>query len=216
MRVAVLGTGMVGQVLATRLVALGHDVMMGSRSAGNDKAHAWAEQFDSGASEGSFADAAAHAELVINATGGLVSLEALRSAGADNLAGKAILDVSNPLDFSAGFPPRLGTPSGDSVGEQIQREFPDARVVKVFNTMNCDVMADPALVPGEHDVFLAGDHADAKQETRDLLTSFGWPESAIFDLGGIVASRGLEAYVLFWIDLMQALGTRTFNIKVIH
>lgn len=189
---------------------------MGSRTARNDKAVAWAGQYDDGASEGTFADAATFGELVINATAGTASLEALRSAGAENLDGKVLLDVSNALDSSAGFPPRLGVAPGDSVAEQIQREFPTTRVVKVFNTMNCAVMADPSRLTGEHNVFVAGDDEEAKRQTAALLGTFGWPAESILDVGGIATSRGLEAYVLFWLALMQSLGTTEFNIKVVR
>lgn len=215
MRVGVLGTGTVGQQLASKLVDVGNDVRMGSRTAGNEKAVGWAARFESRASEGSFSDAVAHGELVVNATAGMASLEALRAAGHHNLANKTVLDVSNPLDFSHGFPPRLGV-AGDSVGEQIQREFPDARVVKVLNTVNSNVMVDPARVPGEHNVFLAGEDDGAKREAADLLHALGWPPESIVDLGGIIASRGLEAYALFWVTLMQSGGTTDFNIKVVR
>ena len=162
MRIGVLGTGMVGETLATKLVEVGHDVVMGARSAGNDKAVAWSERFPERAGQGSFSDAAAHGELIVNATAGVASLEALRAAGADNLAGKTLLDVANPLDFSGGFPPRLSVVNDDSLGEQIQREFPATRVVKALNTMNCLVMVDPARVSGDHDVLMAGDDESAK------------------------------------------------------
>ena len=216
MRIAVLGTGVVGEALATRLVETGHDVVMGARSAGNVKALAWSQRFPDRAGEGSFADAAAHGELVVNATAGVASLEALRSAGADNLAGKTLLVVANPLDFSGGFPPRLSVVNDDSLGEQIQREFPAARVVKALNTMNCQVMVDPARVPGAHDVFMAGDDEAAKAEVTDLLESFGWPAEAIRDLGGIGSARGLESYLPLWLSLMGALGTGDFNIRVVR
>lgn len=214
MRIGVLGTGMVGETLATRLVELGHDVVMGARSAGNDKAVAWSQRFPELAGQGSFADAAAHGEVVVNATAGVASVEALRAAGADNLAGKTLLDVANPLDFSGGFPPRLSVVNDDSLGEQIQREFPDARVVKALNTMNCQVMVDPARVPGDHDVLMAGDDEAAKREVTGLLESFGWPGEAIHDLGGIGSARGLESYLPLWLSLMGALGTGDFNIHV--
>lgn len=216
MQIAVLGTGAVGQTLGSRLIELGHDVRMGSRAAGNPKAVAWVGQHDAHASEGTFADAAAHGELVINATAGTVSVEALQTVGEAALADKVLLDVSNPLDFSGGFPPRLGVASGDSIGEQIQREFPTVRVVKVFNTMNCEVMANPTRIPGEHNVFLAGDDDGAKQDTVALLRTMDWPLESIIDLGGITSSRGLEAYVLFWVTLMQAEGSPQFNIKVVR
>ena len=214
MRIGVLGTGMVGETLATKLVQLGHDVVMGSRTAGNEKAVAWSERFPERAGEGTFADAATHGDLVINATSGVVSLEALRTAGQQNLDGKTLLDVANPLDYSAGFPPRLAVVNDDSLGEQIQREFPAARVVKALNTMNCQVMVDPSRVPGEHDVLMAGDDAAAKDEVAQLLESFGWSAAAIIDLGGIGAARGLEAYLPLWLALMGSLGTGDFNIHV--
>src|SRR5215210_931754 len=217
MRIGVLGTGTVGQTLATKLVQLGHEVVMGSRSAGNDKAVAWVAQVDSSggaAAEGSFADAAAHGELIVNATAGVASLDALRAAGSGNLDGKTLVDVSNPLDFSGGFPPRLSVANDDSLAEQIQRELPGTNVVKALNTMTASVMVDPGRVPGRHDVFLVGDDDGAKAQVARLLESFGWPTEQIRDLGGIGAARGLEAYLLLWLTLMGSLGTPEFNISV--
>ncbi|MBV8528846.1 MAG: NADP oxidoreductase, partial [Candidatus Dormibacteraeota bacterium] len=124
-------------------------------------------------------------------------------------------DVSNPLDFSAGFPPRLTNYGDDSTGEQIQRAFPEARVVKTLNTINCDVMVNPELAPGGN-VFLSGDNPRAKGEVRELLQSFGWPHQDIVDIGDIKSSRGAEAYVLFWVRLMQAEGTAAFNIRIVR
>ena len=217
MRIGVLGTGTVGETLATKLVQLGHDVVMGSRSAGNEKAAAWVANVEGtggSAGEGSFADAANHGELVVNATAGVASLDALRAAGDENLAGKTLVDVSNPLDFSGGFPPRLSVANDDSLAEQIQRELPRTRVVKALNTMTAAVMVDPGRLPGRHEAFLAGDDAAAKEEVAGLLESFGWPPDQIRDLGGISAARGLEAYLLLWLNLMGALGTAEFNISV--
>jgi 8-hydroxy-5-deazaflavin:NADPH oxidoreductase len=214
MRVAVLGTGVVGNVLATKLVELGHDVTMGSRQAGNEKAVAWVQSTGERASQGSFADAARDAEVVVNATAGTVSLEALQAAGAENLAGKLLIDVSNPLDFSAGFPPTLTVCNTDSVGEQIQRAFPEARVVKTLNTINCNVMVNPTLVPGSHVIFLSGNDTSAKSEARDLLHSFGWPSDDIIDLGDITTARGTEMYLPLWLRLMGAIGNGTFNIDI--
>jgi 8-hydroxy-5-deazaflavin:NADPH oxidoreductase len=215
MRIGVLGTGMVGEALGSRLVETGHDVVMGSRDAANAKATAWAGRHPERAGHGTFADAAAHGEVVLNATGGAVSLDVLRLAGADNLAGKVLIDVSNPMVPDTGFPPRLEPVNGDSLAETIQREFPDARVVKTLNTMNCDVMADPSLLPGAHDVFLAGEDAEAKAVVRDLLRGFGWPDDAMRDLGGLTAARGLEMYVIFWIGLRISLGHNNFNVHVV-
>ncbi|MDQ6909465.1 MAG: NAD(P)-binding domain-containing protein [Actinomycetota bacterium] len=214
MKVGVLGTGVVGQTLASKLVDVGHDVKMGSRQAGNENAVAWAAGAGASASEGSFSSAAGFGDLLINATAGAKSLAALETAGADNLGGKVILDVSNPLDFSRGFPPSLTVESTDSVGEQIQRAYPAAKVVKGLNTMNCDVMVDPSIVPGSHNVFIAGDDDGAKAEVSALLESFGWPPEDVFDLGDISAARGLEMYVIFWLRLFGAAGTGHLNVKV--
>jgi 8-hydroxy-5-deazaflavin:NADPH oxidoreductase len=216
MRIGVLGTGTVGRTLASKLAELGHEVTMGSRDAANEAAGEWAAAAGGAASHGTFADAAAAAELVVNATAGTASLEALAAAGVDNLAGKVLIDVSNPLDFSAGFPPSLSVGGNDSLAEQIQRAHPDARVVKALNTMNSQVMVDPARVPGDHDVFMCGDDDEAKEQVRTLLGSFGWPEGSIVDLGELGAARGAEAYVLFWLRLYGAFGTGDLNIKVVR
>ena len=216
MRIAVLGTGVVGSAIGTRLVQTGHEVRMGSRTAGNDKALAWVATAGAAASAGTFADAAAYGEVVVNATGGLVSLDALTAAGAVNLAGKVLLDISNPLDFSGGFPPSVVQPDGRSVGEQIQAAFPDARVVKTLNTMNADVMVHPRALSGPHSVFVAGDDADAKAVARDLLLGFGWTADEVVDAGGIAAARGLELYLPLWLALMGSFGSPSFNIAVVR
>jgi predicted dinucleotide-binding enzyme len=213
MRIAVLGTGGVGHALAAKLVELGHEVRMGSRAAGNEKAVAWAAEAGEGASEGSFADAAVFGELVVNATAGARSMEALAAAGADNLAGKVLLDVANPLDFSGGMPPTLTVCNDDSLGERIQRDFPDARVVKSLNTVNSSVMVEPATVGGS--IFVCGDDADAKATVAGLLESFGWPREDILDLGDITAARGTEMYLPLWLRLYSAAGTGAVNVKVV-
>jgi 8-hydroxy-5-deazaflavin:NADPH oxidoreductase len=213
MRVGVLGTGGVGQTLATKLVELGHDVTMGARSAGNEKAAEWAAGAGERAAEGSFADAAAHGELVLNCTAGTASLDALRAAGAEELRGKVLVDVANPLDFSKGMPPTLSVCNDDSLGEQIQREFPDARVVKALNTVSAMVMVAPidgTILP------ICGDDAGAKEQVASLLGDFGWPAESIVDLGGIEQARGTEMYLALWIRLMGATGTPQFNIAVVR
>lgn len=215
MKVGVLGTGAVGQALGSKLVALGHDVVMGSRQAGNEKAVAWAAAAGGTAGEGTFATAAAFGQLVVNAIAGAASLAALAAAGAENLAGKVLVDVANPLDFSAGMPPTLAVCNTDSLGEQIQREFPDALVVKTLNTVNADVMVTPGIVGPSHTVFVAGNDAGAKAQVSDLLMSFGWPPGDILDLGDITASRGLEMYLPLWLRLWGATGTGDLNVKVV-
>lgn len=215
MRIGMLGTGIVGQTVGRRLVGLGHEVRMGSRTAGNEKAVVWVAEAGEGASEGTFADAAAFGELVVNATAGTASMDVLHAAGAANLAGKVLVDLSNPLDGSQGMPPVLSVCNTDSLGEQIQRAFPEARVVKTLNTVNCSVMVDPTIVPGSHTVFLCGEDVSAKAEVRELLASFGWPAEDMLDLGGISSSRGVEMYLPLWIRLWMATGTGQLNIKVV-
>ncbi|MEA2156791.1 MAG: 8-hydroxy-5-deazaflavin:NADPH oxidoreductase [Solirubrobacteraceae bacterium] len=214
MRIGVLGTGIVGRTLASALLRGGHEVRMGSRTAGNEAAVAWAREIGGPATEGTFADAAGFGELIINATAGGASLEALNAAGAEQLAGKVLLDVSNPLDFSKGMPPTLTVCNDDSLAEQIQREFSDVRVVKTLNTVTAAVMVEPALVPGGHTIFVAGNDAGAKAQAAELLGEFGWPEEAILDLGDITAARGLEMYLPLWLRLWGATGSPMLNVAV--
>lgn len=214
MRCAVLGTGQVGRALAGKLDALGHEVAMGSRSADNPAALAWADHAGPPAWTGTFADAADFGELVINATSGTASLQALSAAGEDALAGKVLIDAANPLRFSETGEMALDPANTDSLGERIQRAFPSARVVKALNTVNCQVMVNPFRVPGGHNVFVAGNDDDAKAVTVSLLKQFGWPESDVIDLGGISAARATEAYLHLWLRLMRTVGHADFNILV--
>jgi hypothetical protein len=227
MKVAVLGTGTVGRAIAARLAGLDHDVVIGTRDAevtlarsvsdamGNPPFAQWhAEHEQVGLVD--FADAGTHGEIVINATSGAGSVAALEAVGAGNLAGKVVVDVANPLDFSHGMPPRLFVADTDSLAEQIQRALPEARVVKTLNTMNAHVMVDPSRVPGAHTVFVCGDDEDAKATVKELLAEFGWSGEAILDLGGLRAARGTEMYLPLWLSLWGALGTGDFNIKVVR
>lgn len=214
MRVAVLGTGSVGRRIAGKLIELGHEVTMGSRSADGEALREWVDGTGEGAAGGTFAEAAASAELVFNCTSGQASLEALTAAGAESLAGKVLVDVSNPLDFSAGMPPTLSICNDGSLGERIQAAFPEAKVVKSLNTVNHQVMTEPGRLPGTHNIFVCGDDEDAKQTVTELLVEFGWPRESIVDLGGIEAARGTEMYLPLWLRLMGALGTADFNIQV--
>ncbi|HWJ14400.1 MAG TPA: NAD(P)-binding domain-containing protein [Gemmatimonadaceae bacterium] len=211
-RIGILGTGVVGQTIGGKLADLGHDVKLGSRTATNEKAAKWVAQHGSHASQGTFADAASFGEIVFNCTSGMVSLEALHSAGAANLAGKVLVDVSNPLDFSHGMPPTLSVCNSDSIAEQIQRAFPDAKVVKTLNTTNAAVMVNPSVVPGDHDIFVSGNDAGAKSQVSELLRSFGW--KTIIDLGDISSARGVEMLLPIWLRLMGTFKTATFNFHV--
>lgn len=207
MRIGVFGTGEVGQAIGTRLVETGHHVTMGGRDPAGGKALEWAA--GTGGDAGDFAAAARDAELVVNATGGGVSLDAFERAGS-RLDGVVVMDVSNPLDFSGGELD-LTVPRTDSVAERLQRAYPGARVVKALNTMNNQVMVHPELVPGPHEAFLAGDDPDAKATVTGLLRGFGWPAEGILDVGALSAARGLEAGIQFWVTLRMALGTNQFN-----
>jgi predicted dinucleotide-binding enzyme len=216
MKIAVLGTGMVGNAIASKLVALGHDVKMGSRTANNEKAAEWVKTAGKGASQGTFADAAAHGEVVFNCTQGGVALEVLHAAGKANLAGKVLIDISNPLDFSKGMPPSLFTKSDDSLGEQIQKAFPETKVVKSLNTVSAPVMVDPSRVNGgDHDMFVSGNDAEAKGRVVEILRGwFGWKN--VHDLGDITTARGTEMYLPLWIRLWGKLQTPDFNLKIVR
>lgn len=215
MKMAVLGTGEVGQRIATKLVELGHEVRMGSRTADNAKGSAWAEANGERAQLATFADAAAFAEWVFNCTSGAHSLAALEAAGAVNLSGKILIDLSNPLDFSNGFPPTLSIANDDSLGEAIQRAFPDAKVVKTLNTLANPIMVDPGLLPEPTDLLVSGNDDDAKAAvTRFLKEELGW--ESVIDLGDISTARGTEAWLLLWTRLYAALGNAEFNIKLVR
>ncbi len=214
MKIGVLGTGMVGQSIATKLVSLGHEVRMGSRAAGNDKAVAWAKRAGARASQGSFSDAASFGDMVFNCTLGAAALEALRAAGEANLRGKVLVDVSNPLDLSHGMPPSLFAGNTDSLGERIQEAFPAAKVVKTLNTVNASVMVDPGRLPEESDVFVSGNDAGAKAKVTEMLRSFGWRR--ITDLGDISTARGPESYLVLWLRLWGALGTADMNVRIVR
>jgi predicted dinucleotide-binding enzyme len=211
----VLGTGMVGQAIGGKLVELGHEVRMGSRQAGSDRAVAWVEETGEGASEGRFEDAAAFGDILVNATAGVASVDALHTAGAEHLKGKVLIDIANAIDPRSGSPPTLAFCNTESLAERIQRAFPHARVVKTLNTVNASVMVDPGSLPGRHNVFVSGNDADAKQQASELLEAFGWPDESIVDLGDISSARGTEMYLALWIRLMSAEGTPAFNIAVV-
>ncbi len=215
MKTAIFGTGMVGNAIATKLVQLGHDVKMGSRTADNAKAAEWVKANGAKASQGTYADAAAFAELVFNCTLGAGSLAALEAAGAKNLAGKVLVDVSNPLDFSKGMPPTLTVANTDSLAEQLQRAFPETKIVKALNTTNANLMVNPALLAGDHDMFVSGNDAGAKGQVTEILKGwFGWKH--VLDLGDLTAARGQEMFVILWVRLYGAFQSPTFNVHVVR
>jgi predicted dinucleotide-binding enzyme len=226
MKIAVLGTGAVGRTLAGRLDQLGHDVVVGTRDvertlartapAGSGPSYAEWQQAHPAVRLLPFPDAGAHREVILNATAGIHSLPTLEAVGAANLAGKVLLDLALPLDLSHGLPPEFTIAGDDSLGERIQRTFPEARVVKTLNTVFMDVMVEPSRVPGEHNLFLAGDDAAAKKTVTGILREFGWPDEAILDLGGIRSARGTEGYMQLYFLLVGTLGTFDVNIAVVR
>jgi predicted dinucleotide-binding enzyme len=227
MKIGVFGTGVVGQVIAEKLDGLGHEVMLGTR----DVQQSLARESKDGMGRpplkewlaahpqvklGIFAEAAAHGQLLVNATSGGGALEALKLAGEQNLGGKTMLDISNPLDFSKGFPPSLSVCNTDSLGEQLQRAFPRLRVVKGLNTLTCTLMVAPRMLPEQHHLFLCGNDAGAKAEVRELLASFGWAEEEMIDLGGITNARGTEQLLPIWVRLYGALKSPMFNFRIVR
>ncbi len=226
MRIAVLGTGRVGRAIAARLVDLGHDVTIGTRSVsvtlsrtepGPKAAPPYSEWQSANPNVrlASFDEAAAWGDVVMNATAGNNSLMVLELAGAHNLASKVLIDLAVPLIYTEGSPPQLAFANTDSLGEQIQRAFPATLVVKTLNTMHVNLMVDPARVPGHHNVFLAGDATAAKETVKELLGEFGWDRDAMIDLGNIRAARATEMYAPLLFALFGACGTSDLNIGVI-
>ena len=214
MKIAVFGTGMVGEAIASKLVSLGHDVRMGSRSADNAAALKWVKAQGGKASAGTFADAAAFADVAFLCVKGEAAVPVMKSvAGA--LDGKILVDISNPLDFSKGMPPTLFISNNDSLGETLQRDFPNVKVVKTLNTVNAYLMVDATKLKGEHTMFLCGADASAKERVlADFLRPFGWTD--VIDLGGISQARGTEAYLLLWTRLYGALKSPDFNVKIVR
>lgn len=229
MKIAVIGTGTVGQTFASRLVSLGHQVMIGTRNAeeklaakakdgyGNAPFGEW-NQANPQVKLGTFSEAAAFGELLINATSGGAAVDALKLAGEKNLNGKILIDVTNPLDFSKGAPPSLipALSNTHSLGEEIQKQFPKARVVKTLNTMWCGLMVNPAMIGnGDHTNFICGNDADAKEKVKELLKEFGWKNENILDLGDLSSARGTESILPVWLRIWGATQNGAFNFKIV-
>jgi len=226
MKIGIFGTGIVAQVIGAKLIQAGHDVMFGTRDVdktlarsepdgyGNPPFSEWKKQRPQ-VKLGAFQEAAAFGEILFNATAGVASLAALNQAGAENLGGKILVDIANPLDFSQGFPPSLAVCNTDSLGEQIQIAFPETKVVKTLNTMSAYVMVNPALVPGDHNVFLSGDDAEAKARVSGLLSAwFGWKPENIIDMGDITTARGTEMLLPLWVRLFGVLQNPFINFHI--
>lgn len=226
MKITVLGTGVVGQIISEKLASVGHDVTIGTRNIdnlisrndhdnfGRPPFKTWFEA-QQNIQLMIFEEAAAWGELIVNATNGMGSLEALANAGSHNLSGKVVLDIANPLDFSKGMPPSLFVSNTDSLGEQIQKKFPDSLVVKSLNTMNAYLMVNPRLLKENQTVFLSGNDSDAKSTIQAILLSFGWKENEVIDLGDISTARGVEQLLPIWTRLYGALNNPMFNFKIV-
>lgn len=227
MNIAVFGTGIVGQVIATRLTGLKHRVTIGTRDVlatkartgtdkfGNPEFGSWYQSQQSTIGLDTFGGAAQSADIIFNCTSGQGSVSALQQATAQHLAGKIIVDVANPLDFSKGAPPSLNPCNTDSLGELIQRTFPDAKVVKTLNTMNCFLMMNPTTLKEEHNVFVCGNDGQAKAQVKELLESIGWQPSSIIDLGDITSARATEQLLPIWLRLYMSMKHANFNFKVV-
>lgn len=226
MKVSVLGTGAVGQALAGRLVTVGHDVVIGTRDVASSMARTTPDSWGNPAIGSwiaanppirlvTYAEAAAFSEgILVHAMNGHAAIDSLRQAGEANLSGKILIDITNPLDFSKGFPPSLFVSNTDSLGERIQAAFPSLKVVKSLNTMSNPVMINPAAVSGDHTVFVNGNDAEAKETVKDLLKSFGWQDRNIFDLGDITASRAVEMILPLWVRIFGQTQSPYFNFNV--
>lgn len=226
MKISILGTGIVGQTIAEKLVSQCHEVFLGTRVAEKTKISTEVNQMtgrsfldwysnNQSINIVNFEALPNDSELFINATSGIASIEALNSVGKGKLKGKTILDIANPLDFSKGMPATLTVCNTDSLGEQLQREFEDSNIVKSLNTMNCFLMVNPKIIEGNHNVFVSGNNSNAKEEIKELLKSFGWNNESIIDLGDITTARGTEMLLPIWLRLWGALGTPEFNFGIV-
>jgi 8-hydroxy-5-deazaflavin:NADPH oxidoreductase len=226
MKISVLGTGVVGQTIAEKLSQLGHEVMISTRNVekvlqntspdryGRPSFRDWSTA-NAKIKVATHQEAGAFGELIVNATNGAGTLEALEAAGKKNLENKIVIDIANPLDFSKGMPPTLFVSNTDSLGEQIQHAFPNTKVVKTLNTMNAFLMVNPALLTDDHHVFISGNDLDAKNKVKEILASFGWKQSNMIDLGDITTARGTEQLLPIWIRLYGSFQHAMFNFKIV-
>jgi predicted dinucleotide-binding enzyme len=223
MKVGIIGTGVVAQTLGSKLLELGHDVALGTRDPqklDEKKTFAvtlreWLVAVKGRARVFTFRDAAVHGELLINATLGEASVEALQRAEVGAVGSKILIDTANDLDYGKGMPPRSRASQDNCLAEKIQSAFPDLRVVKSLNTIGAPVMVNPRAVGGgDHTVFVSGNDPDAKAQVTELLKSFGWQD--VMDLGDISSARGPEMYMAMWIRLWGATRTGLINVRVVR
>lgn len=230
MKIGILGTGAVGRTISSKLLELNYEVMIGTRNVssklsseakdiyGNPPFNEWLKD-NPKIKLGTFADAATFGDIIINATNGSNSVKALILAGARNLSGKVLVDIANPLDFSNGMPPSLlpGLNNTNSLGEEIQKTFPDVLVVKTLNTMWAGIMINPNIIGnGDHVNFICGDNTQAKSKVHKLLNEFGWKDDNILDIGDITAARAAESVLPIWLRIMGATQSGVFNFKIVQ
>lgn len=225
MQITILGTGVVGRTLASKLIAEGHSVTIGTRDPAlkrrsketfGERAITFEQWLDEHPELEllPFSECVRNADVVFNCTPGLMTLTILTGIPERDFTDVVVVDVSNPLDFSKGMPPSLNPVNTDSLGEQIQHYLPKAFVVKALNTVNYRVMVDPAILGDKHQLFVCGDHPEAKKKLASLLQEFGWLESQILDLGDLTHARGMEMMLPLWVGVWQVLGTTRFNFGV--
>jgi 8-hydroxy-5-deazaflavin:NADPH oxidoreductase len=228
-KIAILGTGSVGQTYASKFISLGYEVMMGTRDvarklASNEKDSYGNPSFQEWYSDnkkvkmGTFREAVAFGDIILNATRGVNSISILRQTDINDLKGKILMDIANPLDYTNGMPPAIQPElnNTNSLGEEIQNEFPDVKVVKALNTMWAGLMVNPTMLNGgDHNAFICGNDTAAKMEVIQILKSFGWSEKNILDLGDITSARGTEMYLPLWLRIFRATNSGAFNIKIV-
>lgn len=213
-KIGILGTGMVGNTIGSKLIELGYEVKMGSRTDDNPKAAEWVNKNGENSSQGTFSDATKFGDIIFNCTKGEAVLDILKMAGVENFSGKTLIDVSNPLDFSKGMPPTLFISNDNSLGEEIQKLLPDANVVKTLNIVNCEVMVNASKSGGEPTMLVSGNNNQAKADTVEILKQFGWND--VIDLGDITTSRGTESMLPVWLRLWQATGNGNLAFKIVR
>jgi 8-hydroxy-5-deazaflavin:NADPH oxidoreductase len=229
MKIGIIGTGTVGQTLASKLHEIGHQVVIGTRNVEEKLASDTSDHYGNPPFKEwhkgnpdiplvTFSEAAAYGDVLINATRGSASVNALQQCGRDNLKDKVLIDIGNPLDTSRGMPPSLlpDLSNTHSLGEEIQMKFPDTNVVKTLNTMWAGLMVDPMMLNnGDHTNFICGNNNKAKEKVKELLKDLGWKEENILDLGDISSSRGTESWLPTWLRVLNAKQTAAFNLRIV-
>lgn len=215
-KIGILGTGVVGQTIGSKLIELGYSVKMGSRTANNEKAASWVGKSGANSSAGTFEDAAKFGDIIFLCTKGDVTIDIVKLAKTENFKGKTVIDISNPLDFSKGMPPSLipHLSNTNSLGEEVQKTIPEAHVVKTLNIVNCEVMVNAKKSGGDPTMFVSGNNSESKAEVKSILNQFGWND--IIDLGDITTARGTEMLLPIWLRIWVATQNGYFAFKVVR